>query len=277
MFSFSRFLLLIQYALLLLSRTVDGKAVFVNPPGPNGALTLSLGESFLIEWQDAGSDYSMLSLGLLAAADGNIFWLISNDLKYTTSSYQFTVGLGNGITLSQGNVFAFILVNGTSFGEQVISPTFKITQSSSSSSSSTSTTLKTSSTSSTSSTLATTTSNSASVTGASATLASATITLSSSSSPTSTSSSDMSSGLSTGVKAAIGVVVPIAAIAVLGALFYFLRRRRHSKAQQTPQAELAANKNKYVYSGIPHTEGMQQIHEAPANNAKHQAVIHEAP
>lgn len=62
--------------LTILCASVDALATFVNPPGPDGSLTLTMGDKFLVAWQDAGTDYSELSLGVLAQADGNIFWLI---------------------------------------------------------------------------------------------------------------------------------------------------------------------------------------------------------
>jgi hypothetical protein len=122
-------------------------------------LSLTLGDDFLIAWQDAGSDYSELSLGLRTVAAENIFWLVSNDKAYTKQNYGFTVQLGNNITLDQGNIFEFVLVNVTDFGELVASPRFTIAAkgSSVSSSSTVATTTSTSAQSSASPTTTTTT------------------------------------------------------------------------------------------------------------------------
>jgi hypothetical protein len=71
-----RHLLRLQLVLWPLYSVVSGLASFTNPPGPDAALHLSIGEKYNIEWENAGTSYSELSLGLWAAADGNIFWLI---------------------------------------------------------------------------------------------------------------------------------------------------------------------------------------------------------
>ncbi len=52
-----------------------GIATFTNPAA-NDTLTLTIGEPFLVEWESAGSDYSELSLRLLADATGNDLWLL---------------------------------------------------------------------------------------------------------------------------------------------------------------------------------------------------------
>ncbi|TVY87218.1 hypothetical protein LAWI1_G004336, partial [Lachnellula willkommii] len=102
--------------LLLFSARVHSLARFTNPPGPDGALTLAIGDNYTIEWENAGSDYSSLSLGIMANANGNIYWLFGNEKDYTSENFLFNVRLGNGITLGQGDIFSFVMVNGTRFG-----------------------------------------------------------------------------------------------------------------------------------------------------------------
>lgn len=69
----------IQLASYLFSSTVLGNAVFTNPPGPVNSTTLTIGDTFIIEWSGSGAaneDYSELSLGIAAPNVQNIFWLL---------------------------------------------------------------------------------------------------------------------------------------------------------------------------------------------------------
>lgn len=167
------------------------------------------------------------------------------------------MALGNGITLQQGNIFSFILVNGTHFGEQVTSPLFTIQAKSSSAT--------TSSALTSSSTATPSTSTSASSTQA----ASATTSSTTSSSPTS--SSTASSGLSTGAKVGVGVAVPGVALVAIGAALMFFSRRRRARAGEahyiiSPNSDQDL-KNRFtgiVEAPAPyHRQQQQQIHEAP--------------
>ncbi|KUJ15682.1 uncharacterized protein LY89DRAFT_782963 [Mollisia scopiformis] len=192
-------LLKLLSAIWLFSNTVAGVGRFTNPPGPDGALTLHIGQQYTIEWEYAENTYPELSLGLIAEANGNVFWLLSNEMNYTSQNYVWNpITLGNRITLAQGHTFNFLLVNGTKFGEQVLSPEFAITNT-----------------------------NTSSTSGA------ATATPTTLSTPTSSSSpSSSSSGLSTGAKAGIGVGVAVAVILALTALFFALRYRRRAKQNE---------------------------------------------
>ncbi|KAH6674085.1 hypothetical protein B0J14DRAFT_589200 [Halenospora varia] len=277
-----RLIVATQCAILLLSGRAYGLAKFASPPGPDGKLTLYLGDQFLIAWQDTGTDYTMLSLGLLAAVDGMIFWLISDSTKYTNQNYLFTVALANGQNLQQGTNFAFILVNGTNFGEQVISPYFHIAQSSTT----TPSTTTTSKTTSTSPTVSPTTS--AIITPSTVTsiiltpVATTSVPFWTPSPPP-----EVRSGISTGGKVGVGVAVPITAVIALGGLFYFIRSRRRASVQQEhPTNPTAECGSKHIYSGVSPPHGMEQIHEAPDQKHVHEVpaysirppiAIHEAP
>lgn len=212
--------------------------------------------------------------------------ILANVEGYTAQNYQYTVGLGNGITADDGP-FLFILVNGTEFGEQVLSPEFAIKQASTTLSSSSST--STPSSSATSSNTATTTS----------------------AKPSSSSSaaSSSSSGLSTGAQAGIGVGVALGVLALLGVAFLAWRHRRRnaaaSKLQEAPDNQFRGRNTNSQYAGLsPNTQyketpqysprgytsyedmqkpgtpagyaeapnsEMAQIHEAPTHTPVHEA------
>ncbi|RDL37938.1 uncharacterized protein BP5553_05371 [Venustampulla echinocandica] len=265
---------------LLLSRTVLGVAKFVNPKGPDGTVTLTLGEKFLVSWQNAGSDYSQLSLGLKAQSNGMISWLIENDLKYTTQSYLFNVNIGNNIKLSQGHIFSLLLVNGSNSGLKAVSPLFTIATASSSSTkkatpkttttSSKRTTSTTSASSTSASTLPETSSTSsiesttsaepvepseptdaASTTDDTPQAIEATPTPSISSAPTTKDTSATSSGLSTGAKAGLGVgiFVGVALLIVAAALVFRSRRKAKDRDDDNLTYPLQPSAGKQDYSG----------------------------
>jgi hypothetical protein len=71
-----------QFAVWLFSGTAFGLAAFTNPSGSDGSLTLTIWDQHIVEWQNAQFDYSELSLGVLAQADGNIFWLLCKTLVW---------------------------------------------------------------------------------------------------------------------------------------------------------------------------------------------------
>ncbi|KAH8685988.1 hypothetical protein BGZ60DRAFT_523255 [Tricladium varicosporioides] len=285
-------ILTVQCAILLWSGRARGLAKFTSPLGPDGKLTLYLGDQFLIAWQDTGTDYTMLSLGLLAAVDGMIFWLISDSTKYTNQNYLFTVALGNGQNLQQGTNFAFILVNGTNFGEQVISPYFHIAQPSTTTTAITSTTSKATSTSLTSPTESPTIS--AIVTPSTVTsVVLLPTTTTSTSLGTPSSPPETYSGLSTGAKVGVGVgvgvgvAVPIIAVITLGGLLHCIRNRRRPSVEHeqhtNPTTEYV---NKNISSGALPPRSVEQIHEAPdqvhiyevpAYSVRPSTAIHEAP
>ncbi|KAL3424334.1 hypothetical protein PVAG01_03615 [Phlyctema vagabunda] len=267
----------LQYAVWFLCSTAYGIATFTNPTGPDGSLSLTMGEQFLVVWQDADTDYSLLSLGVMASSDGNIFWLVSNDEDYPTQNYLYTVGLGNGITLSQGNVFSFVLVNGTNFGLFAQSHTFVIkaassattTSSSATSSTSSSSSSATSASSTASSAIPTTSSPVATTTGAAPAVTSQ---------PAST--GGPSNGMSTGAKVGVGVAVPVVALIGIVAALMVCRRRRKARAAENHYLTAPNDQQepKYTYVGAseaPTPYNQEQVfYEAPAG--KHQ-IIHEAP
>lgn len=75
MSSFIKQIFKTQLAICLFTSTVASIATFTSPSS-DSTLTLTVGEPYLIEWENAGSDYSELSLGLLADANGNDLWLL---------------------------------------------------------------------------------------------------------------------------------------------------------------------------------------------------------
>lgn len=79
----------LQLAIWLFTSSVAGVARFTNPPGPDGALSLNIGEQYTIEWENAGNDYPEISLGLLAEAGDNVFWLLC---KIMFTSIVFRIG-----------------------------------------------------------------------------------------------------------------------------------------------------------------------------------------
>ncbi|PMD17922.1 hypothetical protein NA56DRAFT_648347 [Hyaloscypha hepaticicola] len=261
MSSFIKQIFKTQLAICLFTSTVASIATFTSPSS-DSTLTLTVGEPYLIEWENAGSDYSELSLGLLADANGNDLWLLSNQFGYTAENYQWSaVTFGSsGIIPSQGP-FRFILVNGTSFGLESLSTTFSVVYNSSD----------------------TTTSSSATATGTSTPTPTVTVTTAPTTSHSSAASSSSSSGLSAGAKAGIGVGVAVAAIFTISALFFFfIRRYRRANQEHNLATSKQLTYDKPELSGEPKTRaelsgehnGLHGINEL--DNENH-ARIHEAP